>query len=176
MSNLISEAYANLTSPLWESEDMITAPSVLIGTQGTQNTNQYNLLGGLAHYIYNTNQLTFVAGMYIATISVDVDLVGQGRSLGGQNLALYFTLEVNNSVGQFVSGSEYYYDITQGEEQQSRITLQLPFASSGDGSDTLDVAIQSGYDYDYAVWNITTYSESIQFITPTPTIVDTIFG
>ena len=177
MSVEINTCYANPTTQLWGTPGNVVPPTTIVGTEGTENTTFYVLDGGASMAIYDTSEMSFVEGAYLATISIEVSQQGEnGSTSGGLNQSLYLNIAMINSIGTFVSGAQYYFDTTQDANQDSRVMLVLPFASAGDDTDLLGISITGGYDYPSVNWNITTYCESIQFITPSPVLTETIFG
>lgn len=177
MSILTAEAYTNPNAPLWASVSSVGSPTSVVGTNGTNNpTTQYTLDSGATTTIYDISS-AFQKSMYLATLNLNISLQNtNGDTTGSNDLILGVALTATNSLGQsFVSGCNYYYDSTQVNNQDTCVSMQLAFYAWGDGNDSVTVAITGMYDFPSAVWNVTTYSESLQFITPTPTLTATIF-
>jgi hypothetical protein len=171
MSALISEAYANPTTPLWGG--VVSVPSTTVSTDGGGRTTSYTMSIGDSLTIFDTPALSLVAGMYLATISLDVLLTEKTGT--GTNIGLYFQLFDDSSAGFYATGAMIYLDLSLSADQETQITLQLPFLSNGDATDTLSVSMYSAFNYDTTTWSITALSSSLQLVSTSPVSVRNLF-
>lgn len=173
MSILIKEAYANPTTQLWASAGGIIAPAnTLVGTFVTTSPT-YTFESGGSGDIYTLDSGLFAdSGAYVATISFNVSISDYVYSSGSTNIPLVFIINYTNSIGVFYSGATFF---TTQHLESSDITIVFPFVSDGSATN-IPITLYNVSDYDSVSVNITTRSESLQFLSPSPTLVSAIFG
>jgi len=180
MSILIKEAYANSNTPLWNTGQVVSTPVSTVGTGGGMITSFYTWNSNTTYDLYEGPNISYLPGMYLATIGIGVSFQGHSpEPVDSQNISLFIEMSFANSDEAtdppYRSGIQYYYDAEQTNNQDAILTLQMPFHAIGDDSDNLRIKITPYSLYSNTSWNITTYSESIQYVSPDPVIQPSIF-
>ena len=177
MSILVSQAFSNPQTQLWASASAVASPTSLVGTAGSgSGTTQWGLNSGEVATLYTCDS-QFLLGCYLATFALSVSYQGTtGVTSGSSNIPLFFTMEYTDSANSYVSGTQYFWDSTQTNTQDAVVTIQLPFYSVGDGTGSLVVNVYNASDWSFVTFNFTGYAQSLQYVTPTPSLVPSIFG
>ena len=177
MSILVSQAYSNPASQIWASVGSVATPASVVGIAGSgSGTFQYALTSGETYNLYNAGY-SYPAGAYLATLSIDVSFVSNVFPAdGSSNIPLFFSMEYTDGKGAFVSGTQYFWDASQVSIQDSLVTMLLPFNSVGDGTGNISVNVFVACDSPSVTFNFTGYAQSIQFLSPSPDLVASIFA
>jgi len=173
MSILIKEAYANPATQLWSSGNYTAPSNTLIGISPASASTYSLSKGGYATIYELDNALFSDPGAYVAIISFSVTISDSVYTSGSTYLPIAFVINYTNSVGVFYSGISFFSNATFVTDQI--ITITFPFVSDGSATN-IPINMYGISDYDSLTIQIQTKSESLQFVTPSPTLVSTIFG